>query len=335
MNYADLTEKFSGNGALAFSDAAGSKSCLGLAHILLSKHSPASVHLFSNRYHSFYKEWSTPVVLQQHTDVIIPDGIEWLFTGTSHPDSSGGFELKIIRKAQEMGIRTYAFIDHQTALAERFQLGSASVYPDVILLAATVRLSDAIDSGLPKDRLFNIEDPYKTYLRDYWKSELSPEEFRHGYAIPEETTHIVTIAPDPVSLRHDLKAFGFNELTFLEAFLPLIEQDRTRFFILKPHPLQPIPPLKKLLDRYALPHVFLDEKGTLPNPEIMFHSHAIIGFFSNFLVEGNIMGTAIFRYLSPGEDKFDRIFRNFAIQCTSAEQLAQELNAYLGTCKTV
>ena len=335
MNCADWIETLPGNGMLAFSDAAGAKSCLALAHILLAKKPTLQLQLFSNQHHTFYAEWPFTVTAVQDVETIEMNDCNWLFTGTSHPDSSSCFELKMIRKAQENTIRTIAFIDHQTALEERFQLNKNTVFPETIFLANSVSLSDAIAAGLPEDRLKNCEDPYKTFLREYWVQQTSKADFRNQYGISDSVQHIITIAPDPISLRHDLSAFGFNELTFLERFLPLIKEESSLFFILKTHPLQPLTPLNDLLLQFDVQNVALDHEGKFPNAEIIFHSDAIIGFFSNFLVEAHALGKPIFRYLSTGEDQFERIFRNFGIHCTSEEQLVQELKGYLGTCKTV
>lgn len=335
MNCIDLIEALPGNGMMVFSDAAGAKSCLGLASILLKKNPALQIRLFSNQNHTFYTEWPVSVELVNRAEEINLEGFNWLFTGTSHPDSSSGFELNVIQKALKNGIQTISFIDHQTALAERFQLNSKNIFPDLILLTNNVDLTDAVAAGLPENRLKNCEDPYKTYLRDYWSSQTTFAEFRSAYHIPDAVEHIITIAPDPISLRHDLKTFGFNELTFLANFLPLIQENSSLFFILKIHPLQPSAPINKLLSNIGASNVVLDERGKFPNAEIIYHSSAVIGFFSNFLVEANMLGKPIFRYLSPGEDNFERIFRNFGIHCTSEEQLVHELKAYLDTCKTV
>jgi hypothetical protein len=157
---------------------------------------------------------------------------------------------------------------------------------------------------------------------------LSASEFREIYQIPSAVRSVIVYAPDPISLRHTVTDYEFDEHIVLEELLPFFEQHSHLFLLIKPHPLQPLDRIRTTLKQSALKTVFLDETGKTANPEIMHHAAAVIGFFSNFLVEAHVMGTRIFRYFPSKADEFEGIFRNFAVKCSTIDELTHELKQY-------
>src|SRR6266498_4641357 len=102
--------------AFVFSDAAGANACMALAKICETEREIFSL-LFSN------KKYSEAAGLLTVTDTI-PSfrslGIDCVFTGTSHPESSKHFEVNCIKTAVREKIYTVSFIDHWINFKLRF-----------------------------------------------------------------------------------------------------------------------------------------------------------------------------------------------------------------------
>lgn len=328
MNCVELSQTLTGNGILAFSDPAGAKACLALAFILQKENPGIAIRLVSNKFYTFFNDWSEEVLIITDPDKLSLTNTNWLFTGTSHPDSSNGFELEILLKAKLTGIQTASFIDHRTSLLLRFNYRDTLVFPDIIFLTDEVNLQEAIEAGIPGEKLKHLGNPYLEFLHSHWNSNLSENEFRSFYQIPSTVRSVIVYAPDPISLRHTVADYGFDEHTVLEELLPFFKQHPHLFLLIKPHPLQPLDRIRTILKESELKTVFLDETGKIANPEMMHHSVAVIGFFSNFLVEAHVMGARIFRYFPSKADEFEGIFRNFAVKCSTIDELTHELIRY-------
>jgi hypothetical protein len=321
MNCVELLATKKGKGLIAFSDPAGAKACLALHWILTNIHGLNAIQLISNKSYSFYADWNTEVtIVNDAVDVDLSD-FDWVFTGTSHPDSSHGFEVNLIKKSQEQTIFTASFIDHWTNLSERFSLSNAFVFPDVIFVVDPQLIQRATEAGIPAEKLTVSENPYFHYIRLYWKSQLTSEQFRKLYSIPESVTTILTYAPDPISLRHQLSDFGFNEFTVLNELLELLHQYPEVFLIVKTHPLQPVEQLNTLIREATSQRLVLETANRIENLELMFHSTAIIGFLSNFLWEASALRKPVYRYALTENDAYFDQFKSVATRFSSLEEL--------------
>lgn len=321
MNCVELLAEKKGKGLIAFSDPAGAKACLALHWILTNVHGLENIQLVSNKNYPFFADWNAEVTIINDAVDVDLSNLDWVFTGTSHPDSSCSFEVSLLKKAHEQTIFTASFIDHWTNLSERFSLDNTFVFPDVIYVIDPQLIQLATDAGIPIEKLMVTENPYFQYIRLYWKSQLSSEQFRKLYNIPASVTTILTYAPDPISLRHQLSDFGFNEFTVLNELLELLRQHPEVFLVVKTHPLQPVEQLNTLIREATSQRLVLETANRVENLELMFHSTAIIGFLSNFLWEASALRKPVYRYALTENDAYFDQFKSVATRFSSLEEL--------------
>jgi len=292
-----MWSRFKGKGLLAFSDPAGAKACLALNEILCKESISGERKLVSNKEYPFYSQFKSDIEIIDNGDV--PDftkkltgKIDWIFTGTSHPDSSGCFELRFLENAD---VRSHAFIDHWTNFHLRFELGSKMIFPDTIFVIDESAKQSAVADGLPEERIELLENPYLMYLRQYGASNLTREEFCKKLNI-ESKKKIILYAPDPVSLR---KEGGQNETDILKE---LMDKEITNNFtvVLKLHPLQPLGEILTLIEQNDL-KIITDDKF-MPS-DVFANADIIVGFYSNYLLEAATVNKNIIRYQLEGNDR--------------------------------
>jgi hypothetical protein len=309
---------FSGNGLFVFSDPAGAKACLALNEILAKENVEGERVLLSNRNYPFYKQFSSKVEL-------IDDGVaeevskkiekpSWIFAGTSHLDSSKGFELIFLKNIKTT---SYAIIDHWTDFKLRFELNGGLVLPDTIFVLDNRAEALAIADGLPKERIKITENPYLLYLKKYPGPTIDKTAFCKKLDIPEGKK-IVLYAPDPVSLRSRSHK---NELTVLEELLELVKGHHT--LLLKLHPLQPSEKISALIEKKNNVRIISDDE--LMPVDVFSNVDCIVGFYSNYLLEAATVSRNIISYkLDSGAEEHVR----HVLKCTVVSN-KNELNLAL------
>jgi hypothetical protein len=320
-----ITEK-KGRGLIVFSDPAGAKACMAFAWLLREQNPEVEFQLVSNKSYDFYSDWDLSVEVTADPDSLPLGDIRWMFSGTSHPDSSGQFEMKLVKRALAEGIYTEAFIDHRTHLSLRFRLGEETILPDRILMIANELIARAVAEGLPEQKLSVIQNPYLHYIAHHWKSKLGEQEFRTEYHIPASVETIVVYAPDPLSLRKDAFNFKFDEFSVLRELLAMVQNSKKHFLIIRTHPLQELALMRSILEENEYRNACLDAKHRVENLELMRHSDIIIGFYSNFLLEAHALGKTIYRYFPDKNDPFETAFGNSTALFRSQAALAEALN---------
>jgi hypothetical protein len=291
-----------GHVAFFHSDAAGAKACLALAFLVRQRDPAARVSLFSNRRYPFEAEWPFPVDHRDQVDAACLAGTDLVFTGTSHPDSSGGFELGALELARAQGLPSRAFVDHWVRLRKRFERGERLVLPDRVLLLDEHALSIALAEGLPRERLELFASPYLYYLRRHWRPTRSRAEVLGAFGLTGREK-VVLFAPDPISLYDQGAGRGFTEVT---AARDLIEALGERLrgdvrLVVSRHPLQPAGPFDEVLG--GVPGVVMLPAG-VSGPALAHASDLVVGFHSNFLLEADALGKQVVRYC-PGDPALD------------------------------
>lgn len=288
---------------LAFSDPAGAKACLALAAILEREGFAGKLSAFSNKSYDFYADWHMPVTVvsegEESFHNVLPD---WIFTGTSHPDSSGGFEWKLLKQAQEQGIFSVAFVDHWTSIGLRFQLKGETVLPDEIWLIDEHAKEAALRDGLPENRLRIRPNPYLEYIARYWQPQLNMKTILAEAGI--NATRYVLYAPDPVSLRNANGEWLFDEYSALADLLQATAGIPGLAVLVKPHPLQDMEALRKQMNSLSCEKdVSVAFAPRIDNLELMNGAALIVGFHSNFLIEAAALDKKILRYFPNSEEK--------------------------------
>jgi hypothetical protein len=285
--------------AFVFSDPAGANACMGFARLGKAFEGRSSL-LFCNKRYDTQEMENLQVVNE------VPDfkalGIDCVFAGTSHPGSSGYFELHCIREAKHAGIRTISFVDHWVNFRLRFlDENKELLLPDEVWVLDEKARDLAIEEGLPEHILRINRNPYHEYLEYLWKPAFEGKAYLDELHISNKGFHIL-FAPDPLSLRDGKQIAGFTEDEALEQLLQVLSDlEFPVQLIVKCHPLQPAKILEEAVKKAKVSVHIITNADTL---ELVNASDLVIGFYSNLLLEANALGRNVIRFF-PGNDKAD------------------------------
>lgn len=318
-----------GSGLLAFSDPAGAKACLGLAALLKVRNPHKPLVLYSNKTYDFYSHWPFPVVVTEKvTADKLPFRPDWVFTGTSHPDSSKCFELHVLKQASKMHIPTYSLVDHWTNIRLRFTWAEGSLQlPDTVAVLDTKAYESAVLEGLPQSHLALTNNPYLDYIAQRWQPTETAEQILQKAGAPSEITRYVLYAPDPISLRNDAGVWKFDELSALSDLAKALKQLKSPVALLvKAHPLQPMQPL---VDHIASLKVQLFREIRIApfvdNLDLAAAAMVVVGFYSNFLLEAIALNKPVIRYF-PESTHLDALAHlNPGLKAATLTQLTDAL----------
>ena len=286
-----MWEKFKGNGVFVFSDPAGAKACLALNEILNIEQVVGNRKLYTNKEYAFYKQFECDVKIIRIEKIgCITEEFDWIFTGTSHPDSSNRFELLMLKSV--IAKNSFSFIDHWTNFKLRFTFNDKLILPTVIFVVDEKAKELAIADGLPEKDLFIFENPYLIYLKKYKQSNISRNVFCKTLDILI-TNKIILYAPDPLSLRSTNKR---DEVTVLKELINICKNKFT--LLLKLHPLQPLTEINKIINENSFLKL-MNDNLFLPQ-DVFKNADCIIGFYSNYLLEASVINKNIIRYLLKG-----------------------------------
>lgn len=290
-----ILNEFKGRGLFVFSDPGGAKPLLALAEKLKSQ--LTAVKIISDRHYSFYSSFSNPVEIISDVIQTINDfAPDFIITGTSYTST---LELRTLREGKSKGIPSFSFVDHWTSIKERFMLDGELVSPDTVLLVDEKAKNLALDQGFESSKLIVFGNPYHEYLKN-WSPVISKEAFLRGLGIEDLNRKFIVYAPDPLSNVNGIARYGFDEITATNQILELTKRLRENYiFILNPHPNQDLDRIQKLIGDQML----ITPSGTDINT-LIYYTDAVLGFFSNFLIEATILGKKVFRFF-PGPNAKD------------------------------
>lgn len=284
-----LEQYLKGNGLFVFSDPGGAKPILALVRSLAKQEKRYKI--ISDRDYSFYKEFGLEVQkpsasIGQDVQDPVPD---FIFTGTSYTSK---IELAYIKEGAARGIPTYAFVDHWTNIRERFDNKGTEVLPKKICVIDQRAKVIALKQGIEEDRILVTGNPFQDYLRS-WHPVTNKKEFFEKQGIDIKNKKIIVFAPDPLSNVDGKIKFGFDEVQVVTEMNELIDDILEKYiFIFKPHPNQDMARLnKEFLDKI----IVADQ--AIENNSLIYHSDFIVGFFSSYLIEADIMKKKVLRYL--------------------------------------
>lgn len=288
----NLENYLKGKGLFVFSDPGGAKPVLAL--VLSLKNKLTDFKVISNREYSFYNEFGIHVdkPLPYPEEDISAFSPDFIFTGTSYTSK---IELGYIKAGTGQGIPVYAFVDHWTNIRERFSDNGAEILPDKICLIDERAKTIAEGQGINESMILVSGNPFQDYLRS-WKPVQKKEEFFRSNNIDHNDKKIIVFAPDPLSNVDGISKFGFDEVQVSKELSEIIEDTSDKFiFIFKPHPNQDL----SKLDSKFLKTVIVAPPG-IENNSLIYHSDIILGFFSSYLLEAEIMNKKVLRYLPEG-----------------------------------
>jgi hypothetical protein len=311
------------NVLMAFSDPAGAKSLMAFAN--LYRHQAKSFTLVSDRSYDFadmfhaniqtYLDHSTTGWL----DIVRPDV---LITGTSSPEK---IELAMIQEASKRNIPTASFIDHWFNFAIRFQtLSGSKVYPDKIFVLDERARQLAISEQLPEDKIAICENPYYTFLKQ-WKPAFGRDLLMKRLQLAP-TDKFVLYAPEPLSVFGLDKKYGFNELDGLKDLQQCIPASIK--IVVKLHPNQK----PEIFDSFRnTENVIFSAHENINH--LMYYADAVIGFFSNSIIEANLLGKLVirplFRLRSDINDPLQHIDITHFLTITNINDYTHTINNYI------
>jgi hypothetical protein len=287
-----MRPKLQGKVLFVFSDPGGAKPCLSLIDLDYI----SDVIVVSDRQYPFYKDFKSHVNImnkdfEQFIDKNQPDLI---FTGTSY---TSDIELQFIKLALKKSIKCYSFVDHWTSIAKRFIDAEGNlVLPDRIWVIDERAKNISIDQGLDESKLLITGNPYHEWLK-CWKPTKNKNEFLLDIGLKENSSKILLYAPDPLSNINGTKLYGFDELSATSALVELFRNNRAELrdwiFLVKTHPNQ---------DRNKISEIINEQESFYLLPEnidsntCIYFSDVVMGFFSSFLLEADIMNKPVLRY---------------------------------------
>lgn len=288
--------QLNGKGLFVFSDPGGAKPVLALAESLQEKLNWYKI--ISNRQYNFYSNFSVQV--QESVTSAIEElkisNPDFLLTGTSYTSS---IELEFIKAARNLSIPSYAFVDHWTSIRDRFSLAGEEILPDKILVIDEQAKQIAVEQGLEEKRLLVFGNPYHRFL-EKWTPAISKDFFLRSLRLEDSAKKIILYAPDPLSNVNGINTFGFDEVTATAALKEAVNHrlDKEYKFVCNPHPNQKIELLKPFEDQSMI----ITPAGTDLN-SLIFYADAVVGFFSNILLEAQVMKKPVLRFFISKEMK--------------------------------
>jgi hypothetical protein len=295
-----MRPKLSENTLFVFSDPGGAKPCLSLIEI----DTLSNANVISDRHYSFYENFTSSVnVLAEGFDEYIEEiHPDMIFTGTSY---TSDIEQRFIQIARDNGILCYSFVDHWTNVSKRFRtIEGEMILPDAIWVIDENAKQIAINEGIDEGKIIISGNPYHQWLR-MWKPKLSKYEFLSKLGIDPTVSRSILYAPDPLSNVNGKDRYGFDEYSALEEFINVFNKFNDllddHYILIKAHPNQQLEKLGRIVAKESKVIILpqdIDEK------EAMVASEFVIGHFSSILIEAELLGVKVFRYLpeSTGED---------------------------------
>lgn len=281
---------------ITFSDPGGAKPCLALA----STHGISELKVVSDRDYPFYKDFGISVSsfngnVSSYFEDFRPDG---LFTGTSY---TSDIEQKFIAEARSRNIACWSFVDHWTDVSKRFiNKRGELVLPDYVWVIDQQAKDIAVSEGINSDRIYISGNPYHQWLKK-WKPKISRHDFLLDCGV-DNIKKIILFAPDPLSNVDGLNTYGFDEISALKTLTELLKEhslfEKEFVILVKPHPNQDLSKMRDVLD--GCDFIKLLSVNTDTNHSLYF-ADTVIGFFSSVLIEAEILGKPVIRYL---EDEF-------------------------------
>lgn len=279
-----------------FSDPGGAKPLLSFIAI----HKLKNYRVISDRVYSFYKDFGITVHpfngdTNKEIDSYNPDKV---FTGTSY---TSDIEKEFILCAKKKGIATIAFVDHWTNISKRFlSKDQTYILPDEIWVLDERACGIAVKEGIPREILITNGNPYHDWLKG-WKPPISKTEFLQSIGMDDPARKLLLYAPDPLTNIEGLKNWGFDEYTATKELYDYKEKNPGIFkgwkILIKAHPNQNITLLSDLVFNN---NDFILDKGMLDTNLCIYYSDLVLGFFSSILVEANLLGKPVLRYIPTG-----------------------------------
>ena len=300
-----------------FSDPGGAKPVLALAEQC------KDAVVVSDREHPFYSDFNVQVTIAKNNyeKIIADTKPDLIFSGTSYRSD---IEREFRALAKQHAIPCYAFVDHWTSMRKRFeQTDGTLLVPEQVWVIDERAKQLAVEGGIAQEQIAIVGNPYHTWLRQ-WKPVQSKQVWMQAAGIPENAGQLLVFAPDPLSNVNGINLYGFDELTVVAELTNLFDSNGEWTLLIKSHPNQNLEKLTNVLGNAK--HTLL-LPGHIDTNTTLYHADAVMGFFSNILIEADILHKPVLRYL-PNTEIDDPIRELNIGKITNRAELMQHLHAY-------
>tara|TARA_B100001093_G_C26718910_1_gene966923 strand:- start:26 stop:964 length:939 start_codon:yes stop_codon:yes gene_type:complete len=220
--------------------------------------------------------------------------IDTIVTGSSY--GNGTIDKQLWRFALGNNINSIAIIEHWSWYIDRFIERDKLILPDKIIVNDRLAFDEAVNSGLPINKLQIIGNPHLEFLRGTPSSlKVGRKSLRDALAVPSETEIVLFLSE---RLEDDFGSSEISPLGYTEfEALNLLKRSlmpNQRLYI-KPHPAEVTDKYFKYMQQeYILNDVILDDLFN-------FADH-VVGMATMLLLELAIMGERVIS-LRPGARK--------------------------------
>lgn len=343
MNY-----NFGKRGIFAFTDPAGANSILAIIDDLIAQHQvPNKDFLVVTNNQGKYDSFSYPFVLNEEFSTEVAQGLidsfkpDYIFTATSVHQ----FEHEWRKISLDNKIFCFGFVDHWVLYKERFSFDRELVYPDEILVVNEVAKKEAIQEGVPEDRIKCFGNPYYGKVRKFKPIVKKVELFEsHQLSIWKKTILFVSesirFCDDFPKNSKGISYLGFDEFTVLEDTLNTLrilslqgENLSNVQFIVKIHPISPHDKFDALINSGQFDFLNIKVIKNIDPLSLVYYTDLVVGMFSNLLIDALLMGKKVLRVQTGVNTvdlmKFDlvtseAITETYLLQSELKEFLSQE-----------
>lgn len=201
--------------------------------------------------------------------------------------------------AAASNIPSLAFVDSWWGYDNRFispGQGARTILPEVIAVVDEIARQGMLDAGHPEGRLRILGSPHLDAVRaQRSRVDSRAQKFRQAHGLGGEFVCLFVSQPLERALGGGLEAWGFNELTTLEAIcrqaalLPATTRDCFQLLIL-PHPEDDIEALGKVVAGLPVPCTMLRDVDAL---DAVCGADLVCGMFSILLTEAALLGRLV------------------------------------------
>jgi len=195
-----------------------------------------------------------------------------------------------IRKAKNLGIPSISIIEHWSLYKERFLLDDKLCLPDYIFVNDDIAMKEAIQSGLPQDKLYISGNPY---LEGLSKRELFPmpkDKWLQQYNLKMQPTITFISETYHDDFPQGSENYpGFDEYEVLNTLVEISNENKYNLLI-REHPSDCI----NKYHEYLTSEIVLEKEKNFDS--VIMNSDFIIGMGSMFLLEASLFRKDIISY---------------------------------------
>lgn len=276
-----------------FSDPAGAKALLAYAFLNKAIYQ-SNFYFISDREFDFYKDFNFVIHLFSGKATIF----EWieaispniLITGTSYPSN---LELQFLNECNKRNLETISFVDHWTNFNKRFLLNGQLILPNKLFVIDNKAYRNAISEGIPNDILKICNNPYYEFVKK-WRPRKKREEVLFDLKIPYSSRYLLFL-PEPILQFGLHEKYGFTEIDVLNklaTIMNLLHFESDFKVVIKLHPNH----VKENFEQISFRNFIYSENCQVN--DLIYYSEAVIGIFSNALIEAFYMRKKVIRFLT-------------------------------------